>query len=43
MHYNQFYNVKVQEWEGDEVMHNFEHCAKFPFQTMSLRCTDIKV
>jgi len=24
-------------------MHNFEHGAKFVFQTTSLKCTDIKV
>ena len=29
--------------EGDKVMHNFEHGAKFVFQTTSLKCTDIKV
>jgi len=28
--------------EGDKVMHNFEHGANFVFQTMSLKCTDIK-
>jgi len=46
MHYNQFYYVRVQEWagrEGDNVMHNFEHGAKFALQTTSLKCTDIKV
>ena len=29
--------------EGDKVMHNFEHGAKFVVQTMSLTYTDIKV
>ena len=29
--------------EGDKVMHNFEHGAKFVVQTMSLKYTDIKV
>jgi len=29
--------------EGDKVMHNFEHGAKFVFQTTSLKCTDIKL
>ena len=29
--------------EGDKIMHNFEHGAKFVFQTMSLKCTDVKV
>jgi len=28
--------------EGDKVMYNFEHGAKFVFQMMSLKCTDIK-
>jgi len=29
--------------EGDNVMHSFEHGAKFVFRKTSLKCTDIKV